>query len=208
MQRLLITPLLLMLSVTPLWAGQHPDVTRGLIAVQFGQNETAIGHFTQALETGNLSAQDERAAYYSRGLAKTRLGQYKNSLADFTAAIKVMPDDGVSYYNRGRAYDLMGELDKAIEDYGEAIRLRPDLWRPFNNRCYARAKLGEYEEGQKDCEQALRMEPGDPYATHSMGFVLEGLGDTDAAIAHYHRALGANPLLKEAREDLARLGAL
>lgn len=197
-----------MLWTAPLWAGQHPDVTRGLLAVQFGQNEAAIGHFTQALEFGNLSAEDERAAYYSRGLAKTRLDRHKDSLPDFTAAIAVMPTDGVSYYNRGRAHDLLGELETAIADYSEAIRLRPDLWRPFNNRCYARAKLGEYEEAQEDCEEALRLEPGDPYATHSMGFVLEGMGEKDAAIDHYRRALGANPLLKEAREDLARLGAL
>ncbi len=39
-----------------------------------------------------------------------------------------------------------------------------------------------------------------------MGFVLKGR--VDAAIAHYRRALDGDPLLKEAREDLARLGAL
>ena len=52
---------------------------------------------------------------------------------------------------------------------------------------------------------AVRLRPGDPVARVQLGLVLFARGDLDGAVAHYRRAVEADPELIQARERLARM---
>ena len=44
-------------------------------------------------------------AYFNRGFAYDKLGQYDNAINDYTKAIELNPNSAYSYYNRAISYD-------------------------------------------------------------------------------------------------------
>lgn len=65
-------------------------------------------------------------AYSLRGSALFSLGQYQQSLADFSQVIEARPDDARGYYNRGLAHELAGFRARAIEDLQQAPNRETD----------------------------------------------------------------------------------
>lgn len=62
-------------------------------------------------------------ALANRGEAYYRLKNYKQALADLTAAIHYLPDLGSTYFYRAKIYEQMKQTDLAAADYNRA-RLR------------------------------------------------------------------------------------
>ncbi|HRS02606.1 MAG TPA: tetratricopeptide repeat protein, partial [Bacteroidota bacterium] len=56
-------------------------------------------------------------AYSNRGLAKSRLGNYKGAIEDYTTAIGINPDFAIPYKNRGIAKEKLGDKAGAQQDY-------------------------------------------------------------------------------------------
>lgn len=71
---------------------------------------------------------DFELAYFSKGLAKDELGDYKEAIESYTYAMSIAtPDKLVDLYqNRGLAYLHDKQYDKAIADYDKALKLNPD----------------------------------------------------------------------------------
>ncbi|MDR1451993.1 MAG: tetratricopeptide repeat protein [Helicobacteraceae bacterium] len=78
-----------------------------------------IVDWTQAIKFDLKDAE----AYYKRGLANERLGDYDKALADYTRAIKLDPSLSAAYAGRGCAYRTLGDRGKALADYTWAIKL-------------------------------------------------------------------------------------
>jgi len=53
------------------------------------------------------------------------LGNLEQTIADYTKAIELDPDDALSYYRRGVAYDDLGNLEQAIETYEQYLEFAP-----------------------------------------------------------------------------------
>ena len=91
---------------------------------------TAIKEFTKAIEL----KPDFYEAYYKRGYAKYRLGEYDGAIADLTKTVEIKPDYFKAYYWRGKAKMKKGDIAKtkeekrkwyndALVDFDEAIEL-------------------------------------------------------------------------------------
>jgi len=101
------------------------------------------------------------AAYYNRGIAYKKLGNYNDAISDYSRAIRIDPDYAAAYYNRGNAYGLgLGKFEDAIADFTRVIRIDPDYASAYQNRGLAKAGLGESscsdfkracDLGKKDC---------------------------------------------------------
>ena len=63
-------------------------------------------------------------AYYSRGIAYARKGNYEQAIDDFTQAIQLKPDYADVYYHRANAYSDKDDYDHAIEDYTKVIQFK------------------------------------------------------------------------------------
>ena len=61
--------------------------------------------------------------YFQSANKKSKLGDYKGSIADYDAAINIRPDFAYAYYNRGCAKDKLGQICDAESD----IRIAGDL---------------------------------------------------------------------------------
>lgn len=82
-----------LLIVAPVLAGGVEDGTAGLDALNRGAYSDAVRLFTRALKDGKLSPDDREFAYFNRGQAYARKGDYKDAVADFRKAVHLKPDD-------------------------------------------------------------------------------------------------------------------
>ena len=65
--------------------------------------------------------------YELRGKSKIRLGNYCESISDFSQAIKIDPNDSFLYFWRGFAYESLGEYPKAVKDLKISLFLDPEF---------------------------------------------------------------------------------
>jgi len=102
-------PLVFMLVVLALvvaWTGSVDDFDKGYVALSRGEHETALHHFTAAIETGKLSRVNEARAYNNRGVAYAHLGRHHQANADYETAMQLNPSDAVAARNRSRSLDF------------------------------------------------------------------------------------------------------
>ena len=65
----------------------------GLDALNSGDYDGAIRHFTLALKPGALAGEDREFAYLNRGKAYAAKGDYEHAIADLRMAVRLKPDD-------------------------------------------------------------------------------------------------------------------
>ena len=62
-------------------------------------------------------------AYFIAGNEKSKSGDYKGAIADYTAAIRLKPDFARAYYNSGETKDKLGQIPEATSDIEIAGKL-------------------------------------------------------------------------------------
>jgi tetratricopeptide (TPR) repeat protein len=66
------------------------------------------------------------AAYHSRGIVYQFLKQdLDRAIADYTRAIKLVPEQAAFYFSRAISYGRKGDITRSIADHTTAIRLAP-----------------------------------------------------------------------------------
>lgn len=123
------------------------------------------------------------------------------------AAQIVLGNPGVTALNNGaRAIDN-NEVAKGVELSREAID--SDTLNPFqkakayNNICVGFFKLKLYEEALKNCDTAVSLSSSNWTYYNNRGGVRWGLGQYDAAIADYMKALEFNPKSERVQQNLS-----
>jgi tetratricopeptide (TPR) repeat protein len=85
-----------------------------------------------------------------RGLTFEHKRDYKNAIADFTAAIRLEPSRANGLYWRADAYNEMGEIDKALADYRAIVMLQLSVDATENQLKYwAERKIYSLTEGRE-----------------------------------------------------------
>ena len=145
------------------------------IDIQHGLYESAI------LYLGN--------AFCARGVCRSRTRDYDGALADFEAAIKLIPTSANFYCARSLAYAEMGEHEKAMEALAVAIELGSGSANPL----FVRAKLHldkmRVQDAIADADRAIELDPSrsDPYWIR--GWARLHLGKYERAIGDFDRAI-------------------
>ena len=139
----------------------------------------------------NMSAE----AYYNRGTAYARQGDFENAIADYNKAIELNSMFVDAYYNRGLIYEDRGlgnilsgrdYFEKAIADYDKAIDLNPNFAKAYNNRGIAYYNLGliayalpnilkgqdYFEKAIADYDKAIELRHGDPKVYFNRSLIL------------------------------------
>jgi len=100
------------------------------------------------------------------------MGNFRQSIASFTEAIRLAPRNPNGYFNRGTSYFQLGDLESAIDDFSNVIRLSPGdeaayYWRGISNEEAGRPReaiadyrqflaLSQDENARAEIEQKLR----------------------------------------------------
>jgi tetratricopeptide (TPR) repeat protein len=70
---------------------------------------------------------EDAEAYYNRGKAYKKNGQYDKAISDFTKAIEINPRHAGAYYTRGVVYYYKKDYEKALDDFIRAQKLGIDV---------------------------------------------------------------------------------
>ncbi|MDR1286933.1 MAG: tetratricopeptide repeat protein [Treponema sp.] len=202
-------------DVTPQSAGTFLD--RGIMFAGRGEYAKAIADFTQAITIDPKLG----AAYLLRGRAlyaggstgvivqgnfstiivdstggnatAEQAGVFDQAIMDYTAAIRLDPNNAVMYKERGTAYIEKGDNDLAIADLTQALKLNPNYPNAYNNRGNAYSNKGDYDQAIADYTQTIRIAPGFAVAYYNRGNGYFNKGDYDRAIADYTQTIHIAP---------------
>jgi tetratricopeptide (TPR) repeat protein len=132
-------------------------------------------------------------AYDNRGVAYGELGQWDNTIADFSRAIEIDPGYAKAYYDRGIAYGNLSQWNLAIVDFSKAIEIDQKYTDAFSDRGNAYSNLGQLDKAIADFSKAIEIDPGNSIAYYDRGNAHSNLGQWNEAIADYSRAIKIDP---------------
>lgn len=143
--------------------------------------ESVVEVCTELLEIDPLNID----AYFSRAYAQTELGNYEESILDYSKVLLLSPKYTIAYNNRGYAYTQLGEQEAAIADYTRALLTDPSYSLSAINRAYAYIDIGEHESALADADLLAEIDPGNIYVYDIRGSVFLDQEAYDDAIDAY-----------------------
>jgi HEAT repeat protein len=148
------------------------------------RDKRAIEACTEAID---LNPSDF-AAYHNRGLANSRLGNYREAVADFTKAIELEPKSAEAHYNRAIAYGALDKNAKAIEDGTRAIELNPKDANAYINRGIDYIGIGNYGKAVADLNKAIELNAQDAAAYYARGYAHQKLSTFERALPDFRKS--------------------
>lgn len=196
--RLLLTIGLLLLLPAPALAGADDIAARGLRLQARGSYDRAVDYYSLALESGDLSRDNQVFVLNNRGRIHYRQDRPDQAVQDFSRAIELNPAFMLSYLARGTAWEMKGELDRAIRDYTRAIELRPGHAGAWYNRGRAWYLKEEYHKAIQDLSAAVERSPEFAGAYLVRGYARQMLDQPCQAKQDLEKARELDPLLDTA----------
>jgi tetratricopeptide (TPR) repeat protein len=120
--------------------------------------------------------------YCNRGIAYYELGDMKNALRDFQAAVKLDPKDPVSWTNLANSLDSFDRYSEALDACNKAMLADPTHEKALVERAYIYRMTKKYDKSLADLQAAQHLAPKDPW-------VFSGLGNTYLAMKAYQKAV-------------------
>ena len=89
----------------------------------------ALEYFNKAISLSYLPINKERLveAYDLRGGVKTFLKKYWESIADYSKAIELDPNNSYLYFGRGMSYEYLNQNEEALKNLKMSLALDPDF---------------------------------------------------------------------------------
>jgi tetratricopeptide (TPR) repeat protein len=143
-------------------------------------------------------------AYNNLGIACQRRRQYNLAIENYKKAIQFDPKLAAAHSNLGNAYYITGEYEKAIKQFKKAIALK-------GNNPYTRYDIAltyyynkEYKNALEELEKAIDLEKNYAEAYNLLGLIHQAVGNKQAAIIAFKKALEIKPDLLQAKVNLKR----
>jgi tetratricopeptide (TPR) repeat protein len=105
------------------WAGALDDVKAGTSAANRNDYDMAIGFFTKAIDSGELSRNTLSKVYFDCATAWGEKGDYNKAIADYTKAIENNPKYAEAYVSRGLAWGKKGDYGRSNADKARAVEI-------------------------------------------------------------------------------------
>lgn len=149
----------------------------------------AIGYFEKKIREGQVSAD----IYRNRGRAFEFLGQNREAIADYTAALVDETGDPVTMIARARLHARLGDPDRALQDLSRVIRHNADDDMAYYSRAVVQLDTGDLIAAGRDVARAIELAPG-----HARYHVLQGdirlvSGNAGQAVDDYTQAIVLDP---------------
>ena len=184
-----------------LLAGATAPAAAGGLERQICVKQTGPGVIaacTVVIEDHSESDVVRAGAYNNRGYFEDAAGNGEAAMADYTAAIRLDPDNADPFENRAVLYANQGDTDHAIADYTAAIEIDGQRSTAFANRGLAWATKGEPDKALADFNEAIRLAPDVASFYYDRGYSYQDISDLDAAIADFSEAVRLDPKLSDA----------
>ena len=145
---------------------------------------------------------DAWMAHYNWGLILASQNKAAESIAEYTAALRVKPDYVDAHSNLGIVLAGLGKTAEAIAEYTVALRIDPHHVKVHNNLGVALASQGKLAEAVAEYMAALRIQPDFVEARYNLANALADQGKLAEAEKEYKALLQIKPDFAEARYNL------
>ncbi|HWJ70763.1 MAG TPA: tetratricopeptide repeat protein [Sphingobium sp.] len=129
----------------------------------------------------------------ARGLMAEQAGQWAEAIIAYGKALESEPGDGFSIGHRAQAQRAAGNDDAALKDAAAALALVPDWIDLYLLRASIFRGRGDREAGLKEAATLERAGAATTYAQVAAANIYHGMGEWDAALLAYDRALAIEP---------------
>lgn len=185
-------------------------IQSGSAALQAGAYDAAIGNFTKAIESNELTKKTAALTLLNRGLAYQKIGKLVEALSDYDYALQLdilTPKlRAVALYNRGLANRKLYRTTLALEDFTNALILDPRLPQAYNSRANVLRELGYYATAIEDYDSAVRFKhPQLHVPLYGKALAHAALRETGPAKTALTRSLLIKPNYRPAKRLLARI---
>lgn len=177
------------------WAAVDKSLVKsqeGTAALLRGRFDQAVLAYDDALKEPSLPPARKAGLYSDRGVAKWRLKQLDDAMADFTKAISLNPDYAPAYNNRGNVLMELNRPEEAYKDFDKAVGLSPGFGPAYSNRGNASQRLKHLEEAENDFRKAIELMPTNAVPYNGRGMMAGLLGRYYTALRYLNRAIGLN----------------
>ncbi len=169
------------------------DLNAGMAAQTRGDLDGAIQLYTRAIDSGDLTPENQVVAYNNRGGAYLDKGDQDAALRDFDAMIRIDPNLAKGYYNRALVHEQKKNDDAALGDLDTALRLNPGLAEAYFGRGRIYDHKGDYDAALRDYSAALRLDRNFADVYLRRAILYESHADYDAAIRDVDAVLRLRP---------------
>ncbi|AQQ71867.1 Lipoprotein NlpI precursor [Limihaloglobus sulfuriphilus] len=126
---------------------------KAYIYYEMGDEQAAKEQATWTVENSSNSMSKCENLLFRAGLY-SEMGLEELAMADYDAAIELVPDYPDLYSSRASALSLNGNYEAAVADYAKMLELNPNSAIAYWNRGCGYYKLGEFELAEKDFTSA------------------------------------------------------
>jgi len=123
------------------------------------------------------------------GVILQAAGDLEAAVTLIRRATELAPDYAAPHVNLGNALRVSGQLEEAAESFEKACKLEPNKGEPFNNLASVMNEMDRYFEAKESAEKAVALAPALGAAHNNLGNALLGLGEKEASIECYRRAI-------------------
>lgn len=166
--------------------GSSPSLDQlklGLIAMEEGAFESALGYYNRALEHAN-TRELRFQAYVGMGSAEAALDRLEDARASFARALEIKPDNPEALFAAGMVAREMDDYGAAAEFFAQAAVRDPGFGEALTQLGVVYAIEERHEEAASACWKAVSINPKDVEALLCLGVARYQLGRyADAALA-------------------------
>jgi tetratricopeptide (TPR) repeat protein len=116
---------------------------------------------------------------------------------------------GVEAVDRTMALGIVaasqGDLRRSLDYFDRVVQAAPDFAEGWNKRATIYYMMGDYAASVEDIRRTLALEPRHFGALSGMGLIYDALGDAEAAVKVWEKALEIHPHMEGIRNRIRKL---
>jgi type IV pilus biogenesis/stability protein PilW len=174
----------------------------GISYIENGQYDEALMEFKKAIK---LNPRKKETLNYL-GFISMHFKKYDEAVTYYKKAISIDPGYSEAMNNLGVTYAETGKWDQAIKYFDDALA-NPMYRAPetaYANKGYALYMKGDYHNAEISVKEALVRSNRFPLALYVLGLIYTKIGNDEAAIEEFKKAIGLVPDYVEVHMELAK----
>lgn len=174
-----------------------PYLQRALSYIQLKSNDAALLDLNHVIRLPGVAAAAKSQAYMARAAISRDQNEVGSALADYSAAIRLTPDEAQPYYERGQIYMAQAEYDKALKDMNQVASIEPTFTTTYYYLGVLNSQTKQYGDAIKSYDIYIKATPDNyqGFAGRADAYIQQeqykqALPDLDQAITLESRAAG------------------
>ncbi|MFZ0614592.1 MAG: tetratricopeptide repeat protein [Desulfobacterales bacterium] len=128
-----------------------------------------------------MTDKDKVDTHFNEAMAEFVGQNYDKSIAAFSRALDIDPQNKIVLLSRASAYMKLGRLDEAREEFDRVIENHPDYAKAYHLRGLVNEKSGDNPAALKDFDRAIALDPEYGAAYYSRANLHSIIGNEDRA---------------------------